>query len=134
MLGEQGCAILRGGAVHPVLVPPPGDLADGTLTLPLAALPQETVLVRPGPPYPELLVSPLDHGVRHVVTARCPHKGCVVDWNAASAQWDCPCHGSRFDAAGKLLHGPAREPLAAPPAQVENGALRIRLAGLEDRA
>ncbi len=38
---------------------------------------------------------------------RCPHLGCALKWNAQEHSWDCPCHGSRFDADGKLLDNPA---------------------------
>lgn len=38
---------------------------------------------------------------------RCPHLGCALKWNAAEHSWDCPCHGSRFDAEGRLLDNPA---------------------------
>lgn len=38
---------------------------------------------------------------------RCPHLGCALKWNSAEHSWDCPCHGSRFDADGKLLDNPA---------------------------
>lgn len=38
---------------------------------------------------------------------RCPHLGCALKWNAAERSWDCPCHGSRFSANGKLQNGPA---------------------------
>ena len=43
----------------------------------------------------------------HAMSPVCPHMGCHVDWNAAERSWDCPCHGSRFDARGALLNGPA---------------------------
>ncbi|HLO93721.1 MAG TPA: FAD-dependent oxidoreductase [Burkholderiaceae bacterium] len=47
----------------------------------------------------------------HVCSALCTHLGCVVAWNAAEKSWDCPCHASRFDIDGQVLHGPASRPL-----------------------
>lgn len=38
---------------------------------------------------------------------RCSHMGCALKWNAAERSWDCPCHGSRFDAEGRLIDNPA---------------------------
>lgn len=38
---------------------------------------------------------------------RCPHLGCALKWNPQEHSWDCPCHGSRFTAKGKLLDNPA---------------------------
>lgn len=52
-------------------------------------------------------------GQLHAFNARCPHLGCVVRWSSEEKSWDCPCHGSRFDAAsGAILNGPTSEPLA----------------------
>jgi nitrite reductase/ring-hydroxylating ferredoxin subunit len=51
-------------------------------------------------------------GHTHTCSAICPHLGCVVHWNNLETSWDCPCHGSRFDAYGHLLAGPANSDLA----------------------
>lgn len=45
------------------------------------------------------------------VSARCTHLGGVLTWNDAEQSWDCPLHGSRFTAGGRLLEGPAVEDL-----------------------
>jgi glycine/D-amino acid oxidase-like deaminating enzyme/nitrite reductase/ring-hydroxylating ferredoxin subunit len=53
-----------------------------------------------------------EQGRVHECLAKCPHLGCVVQWNAAETTWDCPCHGSRFDRYGKVINGPANHDLA----------------------
>ena len=50
-------------------------------------------------------------GKIHTVSAVCTHLGCIVHFNSAERSWDCPCHGSRFDIDGEVLHGPASAPL-----------------------
>jgi glycine/D-amino acid oxidase-like deaminating enzyme/nitrite reductase/ring-hydroxylating ferredoxin subunit len=52
-------------------------------------------------------------GQVHECSAVCTHMKCIVDWNTAEKSWDCPCHGSRFDAYGKVVGGPATSDL--PP-------------------
>jgi len=50
-------------------------------------------------------------GVVHKCSAVCTHLGCIAQWNGVEKSWDCPCHGSRFDARGKVVMGPAIDDL-----------------------
>ncbi|AHM03301.1 Ubiquinol-cytochrome C reductase iron-sulfur subunit [Roseibacterium elongatum DSM 19469] len=48
----------------------------------------------------------------------CTHLGCVPMGNGAGDfnGWFCPCHGSHYDAAGRIRRGPAPENLHIPVA------------------
>jgi glycine/D-amino acid oxidase-like deaminating enzyme/nitrite reductase/ring-hydroxylating ferredoxin subunit len=50
-------------------------------------------------------------GALHARSAVCRHLGCIVAWNADEKTWDCPCHGSRYDAFGQVINGPANSDL-----------------------
>lgn len=61
-------------------------------------------------------------GAVHRMSAVCTHLGCLVSWNKAASTWDCPCHGSRFDAHGRVINGPASrdlERLQTPDPQLQ---------------
>ncbi|MEG1986829.1 MAG: FAD-dependent oxidoreductase [Clostridia bacterium] len=46
-------------------------------------------------------------GKLHIISARCSHLGCQLEFNKEATSWDCPCHGSRFDIDGNILNDPA---------------------------
>jgi glycine/D-amino acid oxidase-like deaminating enzyme/nitrite reductase/ring-hydroxylating ferredoxin subunit len=56
-------------------------------------------------------------GATHERSAVCRHLGCIVNWNTLENTWDCPCHGSRYDALGHVVQGPANSDL--PPVEDE---------------
>ncbi len=55
---------------------------------------------------------------RYGLNAICTHLGCVVPWNAAENKFMCPCHGSQYNAEGKVVRGPAPLSLALVHADV----------------
>jgi Rieske Fe-S protein len=58
----------------------------------------------------------------------CTHLGCTV--NIEGPQLVCPCHGSTYDRAGRVLRGPAERALEQfPVAVVSEGELVIQLEG-----
>ena len=45
----------------------------------------------------------------YAISVVCSHLGCVV--NYTSDHFECPCHGSQFNADGYVMKGPAKLPL-----------------------
>jgi cytochrome b6-f complex iron-sulfur subunit len=67
-----------------------------------------------------LLVSQPSAGKVVAFSAICTHQGCTVA--PAGAKFQCPCHGSMYDAAtGAVLQGPAPKPLTQVPVHVASG-------------
>lgn len=52
-----------------------------------------------------------EQGQVFLVSTKCPHLGCQLEWNPDEKSWDCPCHGSRFDYRGRLIDNPAQSGL-----------------------
>jgi nitrite reductase/ring-hydroxylating ferredoxin subunit len=54
----------------------------------------------------------------------CTHQLCTIT-GFGSGTYVCPCHGSQFDATGRVLAGPAPRALAQHQTQFANGVLTI---------
>ena len=93
----------------------------------MARLPRAAVVASPSRKYRVVLPETLAPGVAyvppgrsvalfrdaqgvHAISTICTHLGCIVKHQASG--FECPCHGSRFDAEGAVKKGPAPSPLA----------------------
>ena len=63
------------------------------------------------------------NGTYTVLSLICTHLGCIVEMQGGA--FHCPCHGSKFSAAGAVTNGPAKLPLPAYHSQVQNGSLLV---------
>lgn len=52
-----------------------------------------------------------EDGTLHTLSPVCKHLACIVGWNGGERTWDCPCHGSRYNFDGTVIHGPAKKDL-----------------------
>jgi cytochrome b6-f complex iron-sulfur subunit len=57
---------------------------------------------------------------------RCVHLGCRVPWCAPSQGFECPCHGSKYNAVGEYFGGPAPRNLDRFVVEVRGANLWIR--------
>lgn len=58
-------------------------------------------------------------GTFDAFSAVCTHQGCTVGYVQSSDTFDCPCHGSIFNArTGAVLQGPAPAPLPRIPVEL----------------
>ena len=101
--------------------------------LPLRNFPQ---LERPGGYLrilPEGMANPiyvlsLEDGGYAALSPVCTHLGCTVE--IAGEHLVCPCHGSTYDRAGRVLRGPAALPLREFPTRATSGGeLVVQLEG-----
>lgn len=61
-----------------------------------------------------------------ILSSRCTHLSCRVNWQEAQKAFVCPCHDASFDAEGKVLGGPPPAPLGRFEYQVAaDGTLTI---------
>lgn len=61
-----------------------------------------------------------------VLSNRCTHLSCSVNWDEAKLEYVCPCHDAQFDMEGNVNAGPPPAPLDHFETKVEDGGLYIK--------
>jgi Rieske Fe-S protein len=67
-----------------------------------------------------------------VLSNKCTHLGCHVNWNTDKKEYICPCHDAQFGLDGQVLGGPPPRPLdryTGEQVQVTDGTLLIYFNG-----
>jgi cytochrome b6-f complex iron-sulfur subunit len=55
----------------------------------------------------------------------CPHLGCRVPWCDSSQWFECPCHGSKYNAVGEKQGGPAPRGMDRFVFQIAGGTIVV---------
>ncbi len=74
----------------------------------------------------EAVYASLQDGEPVVFSSRCTHLGCAVQWEDTPGQFQCPCHGGRFDSRGKVIAGPPPLPLRRLPVEIRANRVLVR--------
>jgi Rieske Fe-S protein len=100
-----------------------GSGGDSSVTVSLASIPVGgAVSARVGST--PVVVSQPTAGKVVAFSAVCTHQGCTVA--PTGTEFDCPCHGSRFDATtGDVIQGPAQNPLTKLTASVSGDTVTV---------
>jgi len=72
------------------------------------------LVIREGPSVAEYAIGPI-----------CTHLGCTVKWQPDQSRFVCPCHGSEYDALGRVIQGPAKRSLGLVTVVVKQNQVRL---------
>ncbi len=88
-----------------------GEISGGTLVVASSDLELQTFIMveHPYQEAPIYLSRDKSSGEITAVLMLCTHRQCIL--TAVGEQLDCLCHGSEFSKDGRVLNGPALEPL-----------------------
>jgi cytochrome b6-f complex iron-sulfur subunit len=66
------------------------------------------------------------------ISSVCTHLHCIVNWNAVLKEFECPCHGAKFNPFGEVVAGPPPRPLDLYKLQIVAGNVVIdTVSGIE---
>jgi len=72
------------------------------------------------------LLARMSQSAFSAIEAICTHEGCTVT-GADGDQYVCPCHGSRYDRSGHVVHGPATASLSQYTTSLAGDVVTIAL-------
>ena len=67
------------------------------------------------------------------VYRRCPHLGCIVNWEAKEEQFYCPCHASSFDIHGNFENAPVSRALDTFNIQIKHDTILVDTSRIQRR-
>ncbi len=112
-IGTTGAALtaLVGWPLLRTLTPDSGEGADAQVRVPRKDVPVGGAKFVQYKGKPAVVLQP-EPGKFTALSAVCTHLGCIVKFKPEQGDFECPCHGGRFDTKGEVLAGPPPEPLA----------------------
>jgi cytochrome b6-f complex iron-sulfur subunit len=123
-LGVTAFAAVSYPVVRYYLIPPADKNSTGKTVIPLDALIAGEARFFEFNGAAAVVVKKQD-GNLAVLSAVCPHLGCIVQWEADRQDFLCPCHAGYFTADGAVISGPPPRALAKIPFVVLNGVVTI---------
>lgn len=70
-------------------------------------------------------LSKFEDGGLLAISIKCTHLGCMVQGDAETNGFDCPCHASKFNKYGEVLSPPATRALDIFPIEIRNGEVWV---------
>lgn len=112
--------------------PKPVPVTEGLVELDTAEYPDLVtaggmVALKPAGVKKPVLVMRIENDRFRVLSLQCTHLGCTLRWDDTSQNLACPCHGSRFDDAGRVLQGPAKRQLDEYPSEAWGTRVRFKV-------
>lgn len=124
-LGSLG-TVLAGGIAYPVLnylVPPSKKGEKVEVKIPASQVPLGQAKMFHFGEKPAVVIH-TEEGFS-AFSLVCSHLGCLVKWDPAKVQFQCPCHGAKFDSKGAVISGPPPTGLEAFQVRVIDGEITV---------
>lgn len=94
----------------------------------VAALDQDGALKAQISGKPAIVVrDPIKPNAVLAMNPTCTHKGCIVNWDSSNKKFVCPCHSAEFSSGGKVLAGPAAQPLPTYQAKLDGNTVFVKV-------